>query len=218
MGRRSLAVAAIVACSFAIVLLLFVHLSRRSDLTEDVLAAPASGDAALAMLHPRSTILRLNRTPVRHAGDVALRMSLHTAGPSTSAATVTIFDATRVPLATCRFARGSFSDTTVLRCGVPDLARVRRVRIRFDPKLAGAGVVGDARGVGTLLVPRSGSRLERLETILGRIGAKHPAPFSGWIVPIGTGLWLSALAFVGYGILRPPRPRTADEGRVPDER
>jgi hypothetical protein len=69
----------------------------------------------------------------------------------------------------------------------------------------GLGVVGGRPGVGWLLAPRSHTLLGRLETVLGRIGAKHPAPFSGWLVPIGTVLWLSALLLVGLWIGRSPR-------------
>ena len=68
----------------------------------------------------------------------------------------------------------------------------------------GLAVVGGSTGVGTLLVPRSHTFTGRLATVLGRIGARHPAPFSGWLVPFASVLWLSALLLAGVWIFRSP--------------
>ena len=186
-------------------LAIFVHVSRRGDVLDDVLVVPASGEVAVAPLAKATTVYPLSRTTVQRAGDVALRLSVSGGGVNPSALTVRILGAGQIRLATCRYARGSLRDTNVMRCPVPNLALVRRVRITLDPRANGLGVVGSATGVGTLLVPRSRTFFGRLETVLGRIGAKHPAPFSGWLVPLGTVLWLSALLLAGLWIYRSPR-------------
>ena len=97
-----------------------------------------------------------------------------------------------------------------------DLALARRVAITVTPKARNVAVVGNAAGVGRLLVPRSHTLLGRLRTVLGRIGARHPAPFSGWIVPIGTVLWLAGLAGVALSLARPGRREVADEAAGDD--
>jgi hypothetical protein len=100
---------------------------------------------------------------------------------------------------------------------VPDLALVRRVAITVAPKAQDVAVVGNGDGVGKLLVPRSHSWLGRLRTVLGRIGARHPAPFTAWIVPIGTILWLSALAWVALAVVRSRRREVTGEPSHPDD-
>jgi hypothetical protein len=211
LARHWLKAAAIVLLASALVLALFVHLSRRSDLLDDVVAAPPSGEGAVAPLVAATTTLPLSQTTVHRAGDVALRVSASEGGPVQSSITVSVLGARRKQLATCRYARGSLADTNVMRCPVRDLALVRRVRITVTPRARGLGVVGNDAGVGTLLVPRSHTALGRLRTVLGRIGARHPAPFSGWIVPVGTVLWLSALAGVALCVRRPTEGATADD-------
>jgi hypothetical protein len=210
--------AAVVLLAFALVLAVFVHVSRRSDVLDDVVAA---GDGAVTPLVGATTMLPLSRTTVHRSGDVALRVSASESGPVQSSIAVRVLGAGRNQLATCRYARGSLVDTNVMRCPVRDLALVRRVRITVTPKARGLGIVGNAAGVGTLLVPRSHTALGRLRTVLGRIGARHPAPFSGWIVPVGTVLWLSALAGVALCAARPTRrpiPEDApDAGGAEDE-
>ncbi|HET6175103.1 MAG TPA: hypothetical protein VFD90_21045 [Gaiellales bacterium] len=211
MARRWLPVAAALAVSVLVAVVLAVHMTRRSDILEDVLAAPPTGNLAVENLSRAGTTLPVPRTTVRHAGDVALRISARDAAASDTAMTLQILGPGGRRLATCRYARGSFVDTTVLRCPIRDLSRVRRMRIIVDPLTRGLGVVGSKQGVASLIAPRSRSLAARLETILGRIGAKRPAPFSGWLVPIGTVLWLSGLLLVGLWIARPPR----DEGDAP---
>ena len=128
-----------------------------------------------------------------------------------SSLTMRVLGARGTHLATCRYAPGSLVDTSELRCPVHDLALARRVAITVTPKARNVAVVGNAAGVGRLLVPRSHTLLGRLRTVLGRIGARHPAPFSGWIVPIGTILWLAGLAGVALSLARPGRREVADE-------
>ena len=204
MARRWWTAGATVLFAGVLVLAIFVHVSRRGDVLDDVLVVPASGEVAVAPLAKATTVYPLSRTPIRRAGDVTLRLSFSGGGLNPSALTVRILGPGQTRLATCRYARGSLRDTNVMRCHVPNLALVRRVRITLIPPADGLGVVGSATGVGTLLVPRSHTFFGRLETVLGRVGAKHPAPFSGWLVPLGTVLWLSALLLVGLGIYRRP--------------
>jgi hypothetical protein len=197
--------AGIVVFSCLVVLVLFVDVSRRKDVLDDVVVVPTSGVAAVAPLAKGTTTYPLSRTAVSRAGAVSLRLSVRGGGVSPSAITIRIFSRGKTLLATCRYARGSLRDTNVMRCPVGNLALVWRVRITLNPKAKGLGVIGSRAGVGTLLVPRSHTLRGRLETVLGRIGAKHPAPFTGWLVPIGTVLWLSALLLVSVWIFRSPR-------------
>ncbi|MDX6600621.1 MAG: hypothetical protein QOE87_4508 [Gaiellales bacterium] len=205
MARRAIAVGAAVILSVLVVLALFVHLSRRGDLLEDVLALPPTGDQTVVKLTRARTTYPLSRTPVKLPGDVALRVSARDAAASDTSLVVRVLGPNRKVLATCRFARGTFVDTNVLRCPVLDLSLVRRARITVSPVTEGFGVVGSRLGVGSLLTPRAHSLVGRLRTVLGRIGAKHPAPFTGWIVPVGTVLWLSGLLLCGLWIARSPR-------------
>ena len=183
-----------------IVLALFLHLSHRGDLREDLIAL-APGTPGVTQLTAKSTTLALPRTTVRHAGDVALRMALSGAPTNRSAVVVRVLGARGRRLATCSFARGSFVDTNVLRCPVADLAAVERVQIQLIPRSPGLGVVGTEQAVGQLVVPRSTTTTGKLATILSRIGAKHPAAFSGWIVPIGSVIWLAALILAAASIV-----------------
>jgi hypothetical protein len=188
-----------------VVLALFVHLSRRSDLLDDVLAVPPTGDQVVVKLTRPRTTYPVSRTPVSRSGDVALRVSARDAAASDTALTVRVLGPDRKVIATCQFARGTFVDTNVLRCPVQDLSLVRRATITVDPVTQGFGVIGSRLGVGTLLTPRSHTLAGRLRTVLGRIGAKHPAPFTGWIVPVGSVLWLSGLLLFGLWVVRSPR-------------
>jgi hypothetical protein len=192
--------AGVVLLACVLVLALFVHLSRRSDLLEDVLAAPPSGEANVAPLKAATTTYPLSRTPVRRAGDVALRLSLRGGGAAPSAFTIRILGPRQELLATCRYASGTLRDTNVMRCPVRNLALVRRVRITLNPEARGLGVIGSKAGVGTLLVPRSHTLLGRLGTVIDRLGAKHPAPFSAWLVPLGTVIWLASLGLVALSV------------------
>jgi hypothetical protein len=194
-------VAAATVLAAVVVLALFVHVSRRSDVLDDVIAVPA-GTPVVTHFAARSTTLALPKTKVRHAGDVALRMTLSGAPSSRSAVVLRVLGTRSRRLATCRFARGSFGDTTVLRCPVADIAEAKRVRIDLVPHSAGLGVVGTDKAVGQLLVPRSSTMLGRLATVVGRIGAKHPAAFSAWIVPVGAVVWLAAIILVAAAIIR----------------
>jgi hypothetical protein len=205
LAERRLQVVAVLALSVVVVLALALHLARRTDLLDDVVAAPPTGEWAVAKLTHARTAFRVSRTTVRRPGDVALRVSASDASASDTSIAIQILGPNRKAIAACRYPRGSFGDTTVLRCPVRDLSRVRRVRITTSPVTRGLGVVGGKPGVGWLLAPRSQTLPGRFETLLGRIGAKHPAPFSGWLVPIGTALWLSVLLLVGLWILRSPR-------------
>jgi hypothetical protein len=205
LAKRWLPVVAALAVAVVVVLVLALHLARRTDLLEDVVAWPPTGEGAVARLTHTTMTFRLSRTTVRHSGDVALRISASDARASDTAIAIEILGAGGKTIAACRYPRGSFVDTTVLRCPVRDLALVRRVRITTRPVTHGLGVLGSRLGVGSLIEPRSHTLPGRFETILGRIGAKHPAPFSGWLVPIGTVLWLTALLLVGLGIVRSPR-------------
>jgi hypothetical protein len=203
--------AGIVLLACVVVLALFVHLSRRGDLLDDVLAVPPSGETAVAHPTAATTTYRLSRTSVRRAGDVALRLSLSDGRASPSAITTRILGAGHKSLATCRYPRGSLRDTSVMRCPVRNLALVRWVRITLSPRAPGLGVVGSTAGVGTLLVPRSHTLLGRLGTVLDRLGAKHPAPFSAWLVPLGTVIWLAALGLVALSVVRTSRDGAEDE-------
>jgi hypothetical protein len=205
LAERRLQIVAALAVSVVVVLALALHLARRTDLLEDVVAAPPTGEWAVAKLTHARTAFRLSRTTVRSPGDVALRVSARDANASDTSIAIQILGADRKVIAACRYPRGSFRDTTVLRCPVRDLSLVRRVRITTGSVTRGLGIVGSRLGVGSLLAPRSHTLAGRFETVLGRIGAKHPAPFSGWLVPIGTALWLSALLVVGLWIGRSPR-------------
>ena len=210
MARRLVIPAVAAVFAVVVVLVLFVHLSHRNDLLDDVIAVPA-GTPAVRQLAAKSTTLRLPSTKVRHAGDVALRMTVNRSRSNRSALVVRVISARGRRLATCRFARGTFADTNVLRCPVADLGAVDRVRIQLVPRSAGLGVVGTEQAVGQLLVPRSATTTGRLGTILGRIGAKHPAAFSGWIVPIGSVVWLMGLFLAAAAVVRARDPADAGE-------
>ena len=209
--------AAIVLLASLIVLGLFVHISRRSDLLEDVLAEPPAREGAVTPLTAVTTTLPLSRTTVQRAGDVAVRLSVSDGRPVDSSVTMRVLGKGGTSLATCRFARGSLVDTSVMRCSVRNLALARRVSITLTPKARSVAVVGNVQGVGKLVVPRSHTLLGRLRTVLGRIGARHPAPFSGWIVPLGTIIWLSALGWVALSVARPKRQPGAGEAREPGD-
>ena len=196
---------------------IFVHISRRSGVLEDVLAEPPAREGAVTPLVAATTTLPLSRTPVGRAGDVAVRLSVTGGRPVDSALTMRVLGEGRKRLATCRYAPGSLADTSVMRCPVRDLALARRVAITVAPQARNVSVVGNFAGVGKLLVPRSHSLLGRLRTVLGRIGARHPAPFTGWIVPIGTILWLTGLAGVALALARPGRRSIAGEEPEPDD-
>ena len=193
-----------------VVLGIFVHLSRRGDVLEDVLAEPPAREGAVTPLLMAKTTLPLSRTPVHRAGDVAIRLSVTHGRPVASSITLRVLSGDDRTLASCRYAPGTLADTSVLRCRVRDLALVRRVAIEVAPKSRVIAVVGNAEGVGKLLVPRSRTLAGRLRTVLGRIGAEHPSPFTGWIVPIGTILWLAGLAGVALSIARPRRSAAGD--------
>ena len=216
LARRALPAALAVVASLLLVGALFVHLSRRSDLLEDVLAVPLTGTAAVEPLTKPVTTLPLSRTPVARAGDVVLRASLPPPGPSPSRVTLTILGREGAVLATCRYPGGTLVDTNVMRCPVRDLSAVRRVRIALRPKTGDFAIVGSRLGVGSLIVHRSHTFGGKLRTIMGRIGSKHPAAFSAWLVPLGTVAWLSALLLVGFSICRPSRPQPPDEGAAGD--
>jgi hypothetical protein len=203
--------AAIVLLATLVVFGLFVHIARRSDVLEDVLAEPLSGEGAVTPLVAATTTLPLSRTPVRRAGDVAVRLSVSGGRPVESSLTMRVLGQGREQLATCRYASGSLIDSSTMRCPVRDLAPAQRVAITVTPKARNVAVVGNAAGVGRLLVPRGHSLLARLRTVFGRIGARHPVPFTGWIVPIGTILWLSGLAGVALSVARPRRRQVADD-------
>ncbi len=203
MARRT-TIAAIVLLACSLVVAIFVHASRRDDLLYDVLAVPPSGGAAVLPLERATTTIALTRTIVQRAGDVAVRVSLSGGRPTPTAITVRILGEGQTRLNTCRYARGSLRDTNVMRCPVDDLASVRRVRITLDSRAPGLGVVGSTLGVGSLEAPRSDTFAGRLRTVFSRLGAQHPAPFSGWLVPLGSVLWLSGLLWVAWWIYRSP--------------
>jgi hypothetical protein len=217
LARRWYTAAAIVLLASLIVLGLFLHISRRSDVLDDVLAEPPSREAAVTPVVAAGTTLPLSQTPVRRAGDVAVRLSVRGGHPVESSITLRILGAGGRKLATCVYPRGTLADSSVMRCPVGNLALVRRARLSVTPRPRGLSVVGNADGFGKLLAPRSRTLVGRLRTVLGRIGARHPAPFSGWIVPIGTILWLSVLAGVGLAVARPARRPIADEAPEHDD-
>jgi hypothetical protein len=211
LARRWYTTAAIVLLASLVVLGLFVHISRRSDVLDDVLAEPPAREAAVTPLVKATTTLPLSQTTVRRAGDVALRLSVRGGRPLESSIVLRVLGAGGNELARCVYARGTLGDSSVMRCPVRNLALVRRARLTVAPRPRGLSVVGNAAGFGKLLAPRSRTVLGRLRTVLGRIGARHPAPFSGWIVPIGSILWLSALAGVALTVARPARQPVADD-------
>ena len=184
----------------AIVLALFVHLARRDGLGEDILAAP-TGVVAATPLHRASVTFSLPVTPVHHSGEVALRMTM-SESRSASAVTLRVEDRAGVTVGTCSFPAFSFRDADTLRCSIRDLAAAKRVEVRVQPRDSRVGVLTAPDAAGLLVVPRSTSRLGKMETIIERIGAKHPLPFSPWIVPLGTWFWLAALTYLGLLALR----------------
>jgi hypothetical protein len=213
LARRGYTTTAIVLLACLVVLGLFVHISRRSDVLDDVLAEPPAREAAVTPLVKATTTLPLSQTTVRRAGYVALRLSVRGGRPLESSIALRILGAGGQELARCVYPRGTLADSSVMRCPVGNLALVHRARLTVAPPPRGLSVVGNTAGFGKLLVPRSRTLVGRLRTVLGRIGARHPAPFSGWIVPIGTILWLSALASVALTVVRPARRPMADETR-----
>jgi hypothetical protein len=155
LARRWYTTAATVLVASLVVLGLFVHISRRSDVLDDVLAEPPAREAAVTPLVKATTTLPLSQTTVRRAGDVALRLSVRGGRPLESSIVLRVLAARGKRLATCRYPRGTLADTSVMRCRVHNLARVRAARVTVTPKARGLGMVGNAAGFGTLLAPRS---------------------------------------------------------------